>query len=152
MEPPPTQTAQSRQDCQPLALAERIGILGVGMMLAGLLGVAAFLHPESSGVGTHMQLGLPGCTSYTLLGIRCPGCGMTTSWAHTMDGDLVSGLQANVGGVLLCLLAIMMTPCFLWIGSCGDCRAWSVASRVCLSVLITAFGISVIEWLGRLLI
>src|SRR5262245_45652894 len=45
--------------------------------------IIAWLLPASSrGVGTHEQIGLPACTFLKLTGIPCPGCGLTTSFAH----------------------------------------------------------------------
>ena len=82
----------------------------VGLMV--ILCIAAWLRPDPAGLGTHRQLGLPGCTLYTIVGIRCPGCGMTTSWAHTMNGNLSMALRANSAGTLfLCLLSIVLAPC-----------------------------------------
>ncbi len=67
------------------------------------LSVACLLEPDARGHGTHQQLGLPPCTLVALCGVRCPTCGMTTSWAAVVRGRLIDGLGANVGGVLLAL-------------------------------------------------
>ena len=59
----------------------RSRMLMIGWGLLGLLAVARWLEPAASGMGTHQQLGLPACTTVTLFNVRCPSCGMTTSWA-----------------------------------------------------------------------
>ena len=43
------------------------------------------------------------CVSRLLLGVSCPGCGMTRSVLMTLGGDLRGALAANVGGPLLVL-------------------------------------------------
>lgn len=68
-----------------------------------LLGTAAFLTPNPAGLGTHQQLGLPPCSMRMLAGIRCPSCGMTTSWSRLMHGQVPGAFAANTGGVLLAL-------------------------------------------------
>lgn len=88
------------------------GILGCG--LAGLLFLAATLTPDPSGQGTHQQLGLPPCTFTALYNMRCPSCGMTTSWSHVMHGELFSAAQANVGGMLLAFCSLAGAPWLLW--------------------------------------
>ena len=75
-----------------------------------MLGVAVWLKPDTSGRGTHRQLGLPPCTFVMLFNQPCPSCGMTTSWAHVVRGQIVSALRANVGGTLLAVLALVAVP------------------------------------------
>ena len=84
----------------------RIAAASVVLVLVGLLATAWTLRPDSSGLGTHHQLGLPPCSIRVLFGIRCPSCGMTTSWAHAMNGDFRAAAAANVGGFLLVLYAL----------------------------------------------
>lgn len=74
--------------------------------LIGVLGVAAWLHPDPAGHGTHQQLNLPPCTAVYLFGIRCPACGMTTAWSNVMHGRIVPALQANATGAGMCISAI----------------------------------------------
>ncbi len=88
-----------------------LSILLAALML--LLGVAAWLQPNPSGMGTHQQLGLPPCTSVSLLGIRCPACGMTTSWAWMIRGRIDRAIGCNIGGVILFLTAGISIPWLL---------------------------------------
>ena len=81
------------------------GVLAAILVIV-LLGTASQLEPNSRGLGTHHQLGLPPCTIRVLFGIRCPSCGMTTSWAYFTRGDLAASAKVNLGGFLLAIYAV----------------------------------------------
>lgn len=101
------------------AFAERLPwwqrgiLLAVGLVLVSLLVTAARLAPNPRGMGTHQQLGLPPCSFVMLAGIRCPACGMTTSWAHLLRGQVLQSAHANAGGMLLALAAMFGGPWML---------------------------------------
>ena len=50
-----------------------------------VLVVAALLTPSPIGHSTHTQLGLPPCGFLVMTGLPCPGCGMTTAFAHALS-------------------------------------------------------------------
>lgn len=75
---------------------------------------------------------------------------MTTSWAHTMNGDFESGLKTNVGGVMLCLLSVAVFPCLLWMAISGQSIHSRLLTQVATTVLVCAISISIFEWLIRL--
>lgn len=70
----------------------------------GLLGTAAWLEPDASGLGTHAQLGLPACGWIHAAGVPCPTCGMTTAFALAADGRLLAALACQPAGAVLALL------------------------------------------------
>lgn len=114
------------QECVPfgaprLGIAQRLLFLGVGIVLVTLLAIAAWLKPDpfQTGIGTHQQLGLPPCSAVQLFGIRCPACGMTTSWSHVMHGQVWRALRSNAGGTLLAVSAIFWGPWFVGSGLRG---------------------------------
>jgi hypothetical protein len=72
-----------------------------------LLGIARALEPDSSGSGTHTQLGLKPCGFLYRLGMPCPSCGMTTAFSEVMHGRLWRGFQAQPAGGLLCIVTMM---------------------------------------------
>jgi hypothetical protein len=73
----------------------------VALGLMGLLGLAAYLKPSPTGVGTHLQLGMYQCGWLMSLGKPCPTCGMTTAFAHAAHGHpLASFLAQPMGAVL----------------------------------------------------
>ncbi|HET6884185.1 MAG TPA: DUF2752 domain-containing protein [Pirellulales bacterium] len=112
--------------------------------------VAGWLRPDPNGFGTHQQLGLPPCTSVWLFGVRCPSCGMTTSWSHAVRGQWIKAVRANAGGALLAATAMVATPWLLvsavrgrWLwGRPGD-RALAIVA----CVLIAA---TLLDWMYRL--
>lgn len=41
-----------------------------------------------------------------MFGVRCPSCGMTTSWAHFANGSFVAAARSNFGGAMLAVYAL----------------------------------------------
>jgi hypothetical protein len=107
-----------------LPLVQRLTLIVAGGVLIGLLATAAGLNPSPRGMGTHQQLGLPPCTVVQWFGIRCPACGMTTSWAHTVRGHVITAARTSAGGTLLAIVSMVCGPWFLISGVCGK---WLVA-------------------------
>jgi hypothetical protein len=121
----------------------------LGLVLVTLLITAACLTPSRRGMGTHQQLGLPPCSMVQILGVRCPACGMTTSWAHLLKGQVFSSLRANAGGTLLGLAALALAPWSLLTALRG--RWFWVAPRdeVLLVVSLTIAAVTIVDWLVR---
>ncbi len=65
-----------------LARRQRLSLLLAAVGLAGVLALAGSLQPDSRRLGTHEPLGLPPCSIRSLIGLRCPTCGMTIAWAN----------------------------------------------------------------------
>jgi hypothetical protein len=108
----------------PVAAAGRwlLAILGVSL-LGGFL-LAAQLDPDPRGYGTHQRLGLPECSFRMLFNRPCPGCGMTTSFAHFVRGQWVASARANPAGLLMAVMCMLLVPwcgLSLWLG-----RLWWV--------------------------
>jgi hypothetical protein len=124
-------------------------LAALGLVLVTLLITAACLTPSRRGMGTHQQLGLPPCSMVQILGVRCPACGMTTSWAHLLKGQVFSSLRANAGGTLLGLAALALAPWSLLTALRG--RWFWVAPRdeVLLMVSLTIAAVTIVDWLVR---
>lgn len=105
----------------------RLGLILMAVPWAAVFVVALCLDPYQDGrvwlQETHRQLGMQPCTFQELVGLPCPSCGMTTSFALLMHGDLWNSLQANFVGSALAIFGLVFIP-------------WSVASA----------------WQGRLLL
>lgn len=92
----------------------RMSLLLVGGLLAGIFAIAIWLNPyDSDGkprrMSTHTQLGMPPCHFVLLTGKPCPACGMTTSFALLVRGDVSASMRANWVGTLIAVLwATMM--------------------------------------------
>jgi hypothetical protein len=121
-----------------------------GAALWSLLIVASTLQPDSRGMGTHEQLGMPPCTFLFLTGIRCPSCGMTTSWAYLTHGRVGQAIQASASGSLLACISFVGGG-FLLASALRGRWLWSSQSENAGAILAAAFGGLVLaEWLIRL--
>ncbi len=109
-----------------------------------LLGLAASLTPDGRGFGSHQQLGYPPCTSVVVFGYPCPTCGMTTSFAHLVRGELIASFQAQPAGFLLGLATIASAAVSVSVLVTG--KVWSVnwfrvsAARLVAVLLLLAVG------------
>lgn len=107
--------------------------------------VGAFIvSPSPHGHGTHQQLGLPPCPSVLFWGRPCPGCGLTTAFAATVRGDLVTAWHAHALGTAMYLIWTVTA----WLCLYGfvvrqrfetSTRAWNVAMVVAVAVFF-AYG------------
>ena len=83
---------------------------GRGLALAAVLRVvAASLNPyDADGkprtMSTHTQFGMSPCNFVVVTGKPCPSCGMTTSFALLVRGDVLASLRANWVGTTICVL------------------------------------------------
>ena len=134
-----------------LAKSERIVMLLTSFGLIGLLGVAALLDPDERGYGTHQQFGLSPCWFIEHWNMRCPSCGMTTSWAHLVRGEVGKSLRANSGGTAMALLAFWLSWSLLasamrghWIGRLPGNKSHLI--------VMTILGLTIgLDWIIRLL-
>lgn len=91
-------------------------LIVVALGLISIFAIAIWLKPyDEEGrplrQETHRQMGLPPCTFYVWTdGYPCPSCGMTTSFALLMHGDIVNSLKANAVGTVLALFWLCLIP------------------------------------------
>lgn len=114
----------------------------------GALGVARWIAPAHRGYGTHEQLGLPACAFRIVTGVNCPSCGMTTSFAYLVRGEIFRALDANPGGFLLACSFIVLGP---WcaagaifgrmIGFRPTDRHWLVGIVIILMISLANWGV-----------
>jgi hypothetical protein len=127
-------------------------LLGIALGWAVVFGIAIWLDPydvygRARQMETHRQLGLPPCTFYTITGgWPCPSCGMTTSFALLMRGDVWNSLRANAVGTLLALFGLMLVPWNLicaWRG-----RTYFIASieQTLLKIVIAFLALLLVRW------
>jgi hypothetical protein len=77
--------------------------------------VAAWIYPYREDgtplrIEAHRQLGLPECQFKKFTGTPCPSCGMTTSFALLVRGDIWNSLLANFAGTALALFGMAFIP------------------------------------------
>lgn len=94
------------------------GVLA-SLCLAPLL-LAAVLNASPDGHGTHEQLGLPRCAWPVAFDAPCPTCGMTTAFAHTLDGDLFKAFLVQPAGMLIAVLTATMFWLSLHVAATGS--------------------------------
>lgn len=99
----------------------RAALVAIAVSLAAVFTTAAWLQPYGSDgqplrMETHRQLGLPPCSFYQWTGLPCPSCGMTTSFALLVRGDVWNSLRANPVGTLLALLWLVL---LVWSAGCA---------------------------------
>lgn len=80
---------------------DRIAWGALATACAGVLLLARTLTPSATGVGTHIQLGLPPCGFLALFQLPCPACGLTTAFAHLAHGAVAASLAAHPLGLPL---------------------------------------------------
>ncbi len=151
----PPSTAEPIADVHPAPAPRFSWLVRLAMVLGGgvlvvMLAVAARLTPSARGMGTHQQLGLPPCSLVMWAGMRCPSCGMTTSWSHLMRGNVPAAVRANSGGTLLALAAITAGPWLLVSGLRGRWMWGPPRESVLLSVGIAIVAVTLVDWWLRL--
>ena len=92
----------------PLTRGTRTWAALISAGCVALLLTAAWLTPSPTGHGTHTQLGLTACAFLERTGIPCPGCGMTTAFAHTVRGHLLRAFATQPMGFVLAVLAAVV--------------------------------------------
>jgi hypothetical protein len=104
---------------------------------------AAFLYRPSSNAP-------PVCMSKRMLGVSCPGCGMTRSVTAAARGDLASALRFHAFGPLL-LAGALAVWALLAVALAGDRRTLPDLSRPFWTyVVVGFFAALVVYWLARL--
>jgi Protein of unknown function (DUF2752) len=82
--------------------------------------------------------------------MRCPSCGMTTSWSYFMRGQLVQSWKANSGGTALALGVILIAPWMFLSGLRGTWflvlpNEWAFAG---VAIFITI--LTIVDWMLHL--
>ena len=126
-------------------------LVGIALGLTALFAVAAILNPYRSDgsarrMETHMQLGLPECTFKQVTGLPCPSCGMTTSFALTIRGDLSDAVRANSVGVMLALTLLAAIPWCIVSVLCGRTLFVQSAERALMVIVIGLLSLMLVRW------
>ncbi|MCI0702142.1 MAG: DUF2752 domain-containing protein [Planctomycetia bacterium] len=137
----------------------RATLVAVALALAGVFAVAFWLNPyDADGqprtMATHTQLGMPPCNFVVMTGKPCPACGMTTSFALLVRGDVSASLRANWVGTTIALIwatlmlwalasAVRARPLFIPRGR-GELITTVIVGTV-LVLMLTRWGIVLIS-------
>jgi len=95
---------------------DRVLAAGVSVGCLAVLIVAAWLTPAAGGMGSHHQLGLRPCGFLERTGLPCGTCGMTTSFSHFADGNLLASVYVQPFGAVA---AVSVAMAFWAAGYCA---------------------------------
>src|SRR5207247_9298414 len=119
-------------------------------VLVGGFALAVYLNPYKDGrvwyEGTHQQLGLPTCTFKEVTGVPCPACGMTSSFALLVRGDMVNSLRANAAGTVLALLLLAVIPWSIVSALCGRWLFFRRVEWVLVRVVVAFMSFLLVRW------
>lgn len=149
-----TEKAEQPLDVIPvLGWGVRGGLLGIIALLIAIFAVAIWLNPYDAADGvtplkmeTHTRLGLPPCTFKTVTNIPCPSCGMTTSFALLVRGDLWASLQANAVGTLLAVVCLAAIPWGFISVIRGQLLLFASMERTLLWLVIGFLSLMLLRW------
>ncbi|MBX7106100.1 MAG: DUF2752 domain-containing protein [Gemmataceae bacterium] len=130
----------------------RLLLLLMAAALAGVFVVASRIRPyDASGapltMATHTQLGMPECNFVRMFGRPCPTCGMTTSFALLVRGDLAASFRANAAGTMMALGAMGLV---LWSAVAALRGAWPLRKWIEPYIvwgLIATVLLAVVRWI-----
>jgi hypothetical protein len=123
----------------------------LALMALTVLVIAVRLDPDPRGVGTHEQLGLAACGMLERIRLPCPTCGMTTSFALLLEGQVAASLINQPSGTLLAFV----TACAVWV--CGYIAATGLpAARwfdrfPTLTQVIVFVGLMLAGWVWKII-
>lgn len=132
--------------------AERLIAALVAVACGAVLGVAATLTPSPTGVGTHTQLGLPPDPILEATGVPMPGCGMTTSFAWFVRGNLLASMYVEPMGTLLAAATTAAVPLGLFVAITGRPVHRKLAPLVRIRTLVVAGVLAALSWGWKMII
>ncbi len=126
-------------------------MLVAALVLITIFAIAFWLNPyDENGqplrMETHRQLGLPPCTFKYWTGLPCPSCGMTSSFALLVRGDVMDSLRANAVGTLLALLWAAAIPWLLLCSLTGRPLGWALMEQSMLGLIIAFMALLLLRW------
>jgi hypothetical protein len=126
-------------------------LAGFALGLIAVFAIALWLDPyrgdgTARRMATHRQLGLPACTFYAVTGLPCPSCGMTTSFALLVRGDVANSARANAVGTLLAAFGLVMIPWCVTAAVTGRTPFVRSLERALSVVVLVFLGLMLFRW------
>ncbi|MGB7159198.1 MAG: DUF2752 domain-containing protein [Tepidisphaeraceae bacterium] len=137
---------------QRLTIVERIVAACVSIGCIAVLITAAFVRPSPTGMSTHTALGLARCHFLDVSGIPCPSCGMTTSFAHFVRGNLAASLWVQPMGTFLALGAALTFWAALYIAVTGKPAHRLMRIMPSVYYVLIPMGVGIAGWAWKIFI
>jgi hypothetical protein len=112
--------------------------------------VAATLEPDPSGIGSHRKLGLEPCQFERNTGLPCIACGMTTSFAHFVRGQVLASVYVQPMGMALAVLAAVAFWTALYIAVTGRPVHRVLRYLPLKAYLIPFFTLAILAWMWKI--
>ncbi len=139
---PPTSVRHATR----LTAAERGATLMLALACAALLGLAAWLNPSPTGVGTHEALGLPPCGWVASMNLPCPTCGMTTAYSQAAHGHLLNSMICQPMGALLAVLTATTMVVAAYVAATGSALGKTLSQRFTPRFFLAMAILAVAAW------
>lgn len=128
----------------------RGGLVLIACALATVFFIATRVKPyDQDGnplrMASHQSLGMPPCRFKDMTGMPCPSCGMTTSFAHLVRGDVWNSVRANWVGTGLAVFCALLIPWCL-VSAVRGRYLWVRRIEAALAFLV---GVFTVFMLGR---
>src|SRR5688572_11984835 len=138
---------------QRLTPVGRIIALSIALACLALLVTAVMIPPNRTGVATHTALGFDDCQFLVTTGIPCPSCGMTTSFAWFVRGNLLASLYVQPMGTMLAAAAGMTFWGGLYIAITGKPIYRRLLAEVPAAYyVIVPLGLAIAAWAWKIFI
>lgn len=138
---PPTRPAPLRA-----TQGERVVCALLAAACLGLLATAAWLRPDSRGVGTHEALGISPCGWIAGLGIPCPTCGMTTAFSLAVRGSLWASFRVQPMGCLLAVATAATAVTGAYVAATGSRVGHALGARITPRVVVALACLALVAW------
>ena len=136
------------EDPPRLGAIARVGLIALMVVPIGQIATAGRLAPDPRGFGTHEQLGLSPCAILRLTGRPCPTCGMTTSFAWFVRGQLARSWRASPAGLIVAAASAALIP-WLLAAAAGLRAGRRPVGSTLMALAVVAAAVTVLTWLVR---
>jgi hypothetical protein len=132
--------------------AERWVAAGIALCCGAVLGVALWLDPSPTGVGTHQALGLAPCGWVAGFGLPCPACGMTTAFSHAAHGSLWAAFRVQPMGAVLAVATAAAFLVAVYVALTGSRLGHVLCARLTPRVLLVLGLATVVAWVYKIIL
>ncbi len=137
-------------DDRSLGATVRVLLILIAIGIVSVFIIAVYLNPYRGGrvwySETHRQLGLPPCNFKRATGKPCPSCGMSSSFALFVRGDVVNSLEANPVGTLLAAFLAIFVPWSLLAAFTGKVYGVRSLEWILVRAVVIFFLLMFLRW------